>query len=70
MACPPSTWAELLPYMDPAELADVLGLRGERLIHGKLSRTPQALMREADMDAVVVEVLEELHGPDPMVLVR
>lgn len=31
---------------------------------------PRALMREADLDALIVEVLEAVHGPDPMVLVR
>jgi len=31
---------------------------------------PHAYLREADMDAVVVEVLEELHGTDPMGLAR
>lgn len=63
------TWSELLPYLEPGELTVALGPRGRTLLKRLVSSRPNVLMHDAGLDELIVEVLETIHGDDPLVLV-
>jgi hypothetical protein len=65
-----SAWNNLLDYLPPDELAEVLGPRGQMVLEREIEKHPSVLMNEENLDALIVAVLVEVHGSDPMVLVR
>jgi len=65
-----SAWSELLDYLSPDELPEILGVRGQMMLEREIEKRPSVLMNEENLDAVIVDILVEVHGSDPMVLVR
>jgi len=65
-----SAWSEILEYVSPDELPEVLGVRGQMMLEQEIEKHPSVLMNEENLDALIVEVLVEVHGTDPMAVVR
>jgi len=65
-----SAWSNLLDYLPPDEITEVLGPRGQMMLEREIEKRPSVVMNEENLDKLIVEVLVEVHGEDPMVLVR
>lgn len=63
-------WSNLLDYLPPDELVDVLGPQGQMMLERAIEMCPSVLMNEENLDALIVAVLVEVHGEDPILLVQ
>lgn len=61
-----AAWLDLLPYMDPENFRELLGERSAFECHQRRVGD----VHEPTTWGIVAEVLAEIHGVDPMEMVR
>lgn len=70
LATTTSLWLEFLECISPDEIPEILGARGQMMLEREIEKRPSVFMNEKNLDVLIVEVLVEVHGEDPMAVVR